>query len=59
MVENVVNRDFSPAAPNKVWVTDITYIRTYEGWTFLAVIVDLRVSDFLCSGFGALSISTG
>ena len=26
MVENVVNRDFSPAAPNKVWVTDITYI---------------------------------
>ena len=41
MVENVVNRDFSPAAPNKVWVTDITYIRTYEGWIFLAVIVDL------------------
>lgn len=41
MVENVVNRDFSPTAPNKVWVTDITYIRTYEGWSFLAVIVDL------------------
>jgi putative transposase len=41
VVENVVNRDFSPTAPNKVWVTDITYIRTYEGWIFLAVIVDL------------------
>jgi putative transposase len=41
MVEDVVNRDFSPAAPNKVWVTDITYIRTYDGWIFLAVIVDL------------------
>lgn len=27
VVENVVNRDFSPAAPNRVWVTDITYIR--------------------------------
>lgn len=40
-VENVVNRDFSPAAPNRVWVTDITYIRTYEGWLFLAVVVDL------------------
>lgn len=41
MVENVLNRDFSPSDPNKVWVTDITYIRTYEGWLFLAVIVDL------------------
>lgn len=41
VVENVVNWGFSPAAPNRVWVTDITYIRTYEGWLFLAVIVDL------------------
>jgi putative transposase len=29
VVENVLNRDFAPDAPNKVWVTDITYIRTY------------------------------
>ncbi len=29
-VDNVLNRDFAPDAPNKVWVTDITYIRTYE-----------------------------
>ncbi len=36
---NVVNCDFWPSAPNKVWVTDITYIRTYEGWLFLAVVV--------------------
>jgi putative transposase len=27
--------------PNKVWVTDITYIRTYEGWLYLAVVLDL------------------
>jgi putative transposase len=40
-VENVLNRDFAPDAPNKVWVTDITYIRTYEGWLFLAAVVDL------------------
>ena len=40
-VDNVLNRDFAPDAPNKVWVTDITYIRTYEGWLFLAVVVDL------------------
>lgn len=33
--------DFGPKAPNKVWVTDITYIRTYEGWLFLAAVMDL------------------
>lgn len=41
VVENVLNRDFAPEAPNKVWVTDITYIRTYEGWLFLAAVMDL------------------
>ena len=40
-VGNVLNRDFTPDAPNKVWVTDITYIRTYEGWLFLAAVMDL------------------
>ena len=37
----MLNRDFAPSAPNKVWVTDITYIRTYEGWLFLAAVMDL------------------
>ncbi len=41
VAENVLNRDFAPNAPNKVWVTDITYIRTYEGWRFLAAVMDL------------------
>ena len=41
LVTNVLNRDFTPEAPNKVWVTDITYIRTYEGWLFLAAVMDL------------------
>ena len=41
LVENVLNRDFAPETPNQVWVTDITYIRTYEGWLFLAVVMDL------------------
>ena len=41
VAENVLNRDFAPNAPNKVWVTDITYIRTYEGWLFLAAVMDL------------------
>jgi len=41
LVANVLNRDFAPQAPNTVWVTDITYIRTYEGWLFLAAVMDL------------------
>jgi len=28
-------------APNRVWVTDITYIKTYEGFSYLAVVIDL------------------
>ena len=41
VVGNVLNREFAPEAPNSVWVTDITYIRTYEGWLFLAAVMDL------------------
>jgi len=38
---NLLERNFDPQEPNQVWVTDITYIRTYEGWLFLAVVIDL------------------
>ncbi|EOG7724194.1 DDE-type integrase/transposase/recombinase, partial [Vibrio parahaemolyticus] len=31
----------NPTAPNQSWVTDITYIKTHEGWLYLAVVVDL------------------
>lgn len=41
LVDNVLNRDFAPDAPSKVWVTDTTYIRTYEGWLFLVAVVNL------------------
>jgi putative transposase len=37
---NVLNRDFNPAAPDATWVTDITYLRTGEGWLYLVAIVD-------------------
>jgi putative transposase len=39
--ENHLNQDFDVHQPNQSWVTDITYIRTYEGWLFLAVVIDL------------------
>lgn len=38
---NLLNRQFDVQAPNLVWVSDITYLRTCEGWLFLAVIMDL------------------
>ena len=31
----------APRQPDQIWVTDITYIRTYEGWLYLAVVIDL------------------
>jgi len=40
-VANVLNRDLAPDAPKGPWVTDITYIRTYEGWLYLAAVMDL------------------
>lgn len=39
--ENVLNREFSPAAPDRAYVSDITYIWTQEGWLYLAVVIDL------------------
>jgi len=39
--KNILNRGFNVAAPNKVWVTDITYISTAQGWVYLASVMDL------------------
>src|SRR3954465_3779724 len=38
---NTLARAFNVAAPNRVWASDITYIRTWEGWLYLAVVIDL------------------
>lgn len=38
---DLLNRDFTAAAPNTVWVTDFTYVRTWAGWTYVAFIVDV------------------
>jgi putative transposase len=41
IVDNTLNRQFDVNAPDRVWVTDITYIRTLEGFAYLAVVIDL------------------
>jgi putative transposase len=41
LVPNVLLRNFDVTRPNKAWVTDITYIRTWQGWLYLAVVMDL------------------
>jgi putative transposase len=40
VAEDLVDRQFRPAAPNTLWVADITYLRTWEGWLYLAAVQD-------------------
>jgi len=40
VADDLVNRDFSPAAPNVLWIADVTYLRTWEGWLYLAAVQD-------------------
>lgn len=58
-LKNILNRDFNPAAPNTVWVTDITYLHTLEGFVYLTSVMDLyarkiigwQVSDSLSTEY--------
>jgi len=40
VIPDLVQRNFAPTGPNQLWVGDITYIRTWEGWLYLAVLLD-------------------
>lgn len=41
VIDNSLDRQFDVEEPDRVWVTDITYIRTLEGFAYLAVVIDL------------------
>ena len=41
VTDNILDRDFGPAQPNKSWVSDITYVRTYKGFLYVATVLDL------------------
>ena len=38
---NLLDRKFSAAALNQIWLADITYIETGQGWLYLAAVIDL------------------
>ncbi|MCU4677339.1 IS3 family transposase [Catenovulum sp. 2E275] len=44
---NELNREFNVEHPNQWWVTDITYIKTHEGFLFLAVVMDLYARNIV------------
>lgn len=41
LIPNLLQRQFTATKPNVAWVTDITYIRTWQGWLYVAVVIDL------------------
>lgn len=41
VVTNALDRQFDVDVPDRVWVTDITYIKTHEGWLYLSAVIDL------------------
>jgi putative transposase len=41
LIPNLLKRQFTVTRRNRAWVTDITYIRTWQGWLYLAVVMDL------------------
>lgn len=40
VADDLVEREFSPAMPNVLWIADLTYLRTWEGWLYLAAVQD-------------------
>ncbi|KUG58722.1 transposase [Nesterenkonia jeotgali] len=44
---DLLNRDFTADAPNRVWVADFTYVRTWAGWAYVAFIVDVYAQQII------------
>jgi len=52
VAENLLNQQFKAAAPKQIWVTDITYIATEEGWLYLAGHKDLFTGEIVGYAMG-------
>ena len=59
---DLVRRDFSATRPDAVWLSDFTYIRTWQGWSYLAVVLDVHTRRIVGwnvqSGVGVLRFPT-
>lgn len=53
VADNLLNQEFKPTKPNEVWVSDITYISTDEGWMYLAGIKDVFTCEIVGYAMGA------
>ena len=51
--DNLLNQTFIPTRPNEVWVTDITYVVTDEGWLYLAGVKDVFTCELLGYAMGS------
>jgi putative transposase len=41
VADNLLNQNFNPVAPDQIWAGDITYLKSGEGWMYLAIVIDL------------------
>lgn len=49
---NLLNQTFEPTGPNQVWVTDLTYVATQEGWLYLAGVKDVYTCEIVGYAMG-------
>ena len=47
IAKNLLDQQFQAAGPNQVWLSDLTYIRTQEGWLYLAAVLDLYTREIV------------
>ncbi len=53
VAENLLDQTFKPTSPNRIWVADITYVPTEEGWLYLAGIKDVFTCELVGYAIGA------
>lgn len=53
VAKNIINQDFNVKSPNKIWVSDITHIKTLEGWLYLTAHKDLYTKEVVGYAMGS------